>query len=116
MALTPELVRDIRIGKNAHYHSFIRGKEIGNKVTVYTKENNDFFNYETGEHEEKICWVCHKVSDELYCFDQRTATEYLCCSEECYDKISLEKRLQESERVHRFEKMAKRLDEFLETL
>ena len=116
MTLTPELVRNIRIGKNAHRHSLYRGKEIGNKVTVYTKDDNDFFNYETGEHEEKICWVCHKFSDELYCFDQRTATEYLCCSEECYDEISLEKRLQESERVNRFGQMKKELDEYFDSL
>lgn len=116
MTFTPELVRDIRIGKNAHYHSLLRGKEIGNKVTVYTKDNNDFFNYETGEHEEKKCWVCLEVSDELYCFDQRSKVEWLCCSEECYDKVNLERRLEESDRVNRFEKMAKELDEYFDSL
>ena len=116
MTFTPELVREIRIGKNAHYHSLIRGKEIANKVVLYTKDNNDFYNYETGEHEEQICHVCQEVFDELYCFDQRSKSEYLCCSEECYDVINLEKRLQESERVNRLEKIGKELDEYFDSL
>ena len=115
-SITPELVRDFKIGKNAHYHSLIRGKEIANKVVLYTKDNNDFYNYQTGKHEEKKCYVCNDVYGELYCFDQRDKEELLCCSEECYDVISLNKQLEKAEAVHRLEKMEKELDEYFDSL
>jgi|10_taG_2_1085330.scaffolds.fasta_scaffold38930_3 hypothetical protein len=116
MSLTTEKIRNIKIGKQAHRHSLYKGKEISNRVTLYTKENNDFFNYTTGEHEEKKCYVCREVFDELYCFDQRNSVELLCCSEECYETISLQNYLDSEERRIRFETIRKQLDDFMETL